>query len=307
MIDGITGDAFSATTLPPIPIEDASVGEKVIQVSRERYAVSREEIEEKIRRWTGVLNDEEKQVALSSYKTPPSAPVKPAHATPLPPKRTEVKDMPPKTPRPSQVAPRPVEEKHPTKEAPAYRTPRPEAKKPPLPQAPEPVAIAPSEIPKPIVLPEPPKAVVAPQPTQEEAGEESPPTVTEEKPERILYPANCATCGLAIEVPFQPDSSRPTFCKDCLRDYQRAVAKAKNESLGRPSTVPLAKSEASRESTKRSTQPKIYAPEGAPMRLSQAQYIEPKKFKSLKKKPDLKIDEIRALIDNARQGQKEEE
>src|SRR3989344_3984309 len=38
MIDGIAGDAFSATTLPPIKLEDAGNELKIIQSSRERYA-----------------------------------------------------------------------------------------------------------------------------------------------------------------------------------------------------------------------------------------------------------------------------
>ncbi|MFH1171814.1 MAG: type IV secretion system DNA-binding domain-containing protein [bacterium] len=53
MIDGVASDPFSATTLPPISGRTGN-RETVINVSRERYAVPREVIEEKIRRWTGV-------------------------------------------------------------------------------------------------------------------------------------------------------------------------------------------------------------------------------------------------------------
>jgi len=54
MIDGVASEAFSATTLPPIDIKpsDKEVRDKVIRVSRERYASPREEIEEKIMRWS---------------------------------------------------------------------------------------------------------------------------------------------------------------------------------------------------------------------------------------------------------------
>ncbi|MBM3272058.1 hypothetical protein FJY94_02110 [Candidatus Kaiserbacteria bacterium] len=31
-----------------------------------------------------------------------------------------------------------------------------------------------------------------------------------------MYPATCADCGVATEVPFRPDGSRPIYCKDCL-------------------------------------------------------------------------------------------
>lgn len=32
---------------------------------------------------------------------------------------------------------------------------------------------------------------------------------------------------MEIEIPFKPDGKRPVFCKECLKDYQRAVAKVK--------------------------------------------------------------------------------
>ena len=53
MIDGVASQPFSANTLPPINLSTGSA-EKVIKVSRERYATSRENIEDKIIRWTGM-------------------------------------------------------------------------------------------------------------------------------------------------------------------------------------------------------------------------------------------------------------
>ena len=53
MIDGVASDPFSATTLEPISGRTGN-HEKVINVSRERYAEKRDIVEEKIRRWTGV-------------------------------------------------------------------------------------------------------------------------------------------------------------------------------------------------------------------------------------------------------------
>ncbi|MBI4896122.1 MAG: hypothetical protein HY832_01080 [Candidatus Aenigmarchaeota archaeon] len=32
---------------------------------------------------------------------------------------------------------------------------------------------------------------------------------------RTMYPATCASCGAACEVPFKPDSDRPVYCKEC--------------------------------------------------------------------------------------------
>lgn len=60
MIDGVTGDAFSATTLPPLKVTERSSAEKIIKVSRERYANKREVVEEKISRWSG-MNEENKK------------------------------------------------------------------------------------------------------------------------------------------------------------------------------------------------------------------------------------------------------
>jgi len=51
-IDGVTSEAFSATGLPPIGNPTASA-DRVIKVSRERYAVKKENIEEKVLRWSG--------------------------------------------------------------------------------------------------------------------------------------------------------------------------------------------------------------------------------------------------------------
>ncbi len=53
MIDGITSDPFSANTLPPVAQLTGNKA-KVIKVSRERYSNKREEVEEKILRWSGV-------------------------------------------------------------------------------------------------------------------------------------------------------------------------------------------------------------------------------------------------------------
>lgn len=51
MIDGVASRPFSALTLPPIGSPTGS-REKVVRVSRERYAVARDKIEDKISRWS---------------------------------------------------------------------------------------------------------------------------------------------------------------------------------------------------------------------------------------------------------------
>jgi len=53
MIDGVASDPFSAYTLPPIS-KKIGLGETVIKVGRERYSKTRDSVEEKIARWSGV-------------------------------------------------------------------------------------------------------------------------------------------------------------------------------------------------------------------------------------------------------------
>ena len=66
MVDGVAGDAFSATVLPPIELHETSGNvDKVIRLSRERYASDKSEVEEKIRRWTGMLTEEERAIFVN--------------------------------------------------------------------------------------------------------------------------------------------------------------------------------------------------------------------------------------------------
>lgn len=283
MIDGIAGDAFSAVTLPPIPIEEDGMADKVIRISRERYATGREEVEEKIRRWTGMLSEAEKTVAF--VKRPPVA--RPTASAP------SAKPKPPVAPTPPVRISKPA------------LTPL-RSSVPPV-SAPEPVAMpeAPQAESVPIESPQETKAPLIETLVEETVVESEPVATIEEKPERVMYPAVCATCGVAIEVPFAPDGSRPTFCRDCLRDYQRAVAKAKNEESQRVQPRREERRPERREAPAQRTRivaPKTYAPTEGPVNLSQTQYIAPKKFKSLKQKPVINRDELRALIDGARQG-----
>ncbi len=63
MIDGIASDPFSARGLPPLTDEEKTGNkEKVIKVSRQRYAKKREVVEEKILRWhESALGEEPKK------------------------------------------------------------------------------------------------------------------------------------------------------------------------------------------------------------------------------------------------------
>ncbi|MDD2753476.1 MAG: type IV secretion system DNA-binding domain-containing protein [Candidatus Portnoybacteria bacterium] len=62
MINGFSSRPFSATTLAPIERTEKSHREKIIKVSRERYGgLSRKEVEEKIARWSGFVEEESEE------------------------------------------------------------------------------------------------------------------------------------------------------------------------------------------------------------------------------------------------------
>ena len=67
MIDGIASEPFSARGLPPLT-KDQETGniEKVIKVTRERYARERKSVEDKINRWHNNTDEEENNTAGSS-------------------------------------------------------------------------------------------------------------------------------------------------------------------------------------------------------------------------------------------------
>ncbi len=67
MINGVASNPFSATVLPPIGDRKAS-SDKVIKVSRERYAVKREIVEDKILRWSGMEEGEPVASAPSEFR-----------------------------------------------------------------------------------------------------------------------------------------------------------------------------------------------------------------------------------------------
>ena len=38
---------------------------------------------------------------------------------------------------------------------------------------------------------------------------------TSGRPQRELFEANCARCGMQAKVPFRPTAGRPVYCKEC--------------------------------------------------------------------------------------------
>ncbi len=35
--------------------------------------------------------------------------------------------------------------------------------------------------------------------------------------QRQMYPATCSACGIQTQVPFQPNGSKPVYCRDCYQ------------------------------------------------------------------------------------------
>lgn len=107
MINGVASQAFSATTLPPTwKIEGNR--EKIIRVSRERYAKRREIVEEKIARWSGVVEvpkekEKEKKAEIKKPKIEKKIFV-PKIPIPSPFKKAPIKEEPAKFHKPFKKA-----------------------------------------------------------------------------------------------------------------------------------------------------------------------------------------------------------
>ncbi len=92
MIDGVASQPFSAVTMPPIGSPTGSA-DKVIRVSRERYARTRESVEDKIVRWSGTdggdeTSDDDGEEKIPSFdrqpkkeEKKPAQPIQPTHTS----------------------------------------------------------------------------------------------------------------------------------------------------------------------------------------------------------------------------------
>lgn len=238
MIDGIAGNAFSATTLPPADIsETADNADKVIKVSRERYGRSRGEIEEKIARWSGMFDFDSEEIRKVKKETNNNVTIR--------------------------------NNKSVTNSAPVAPTANPETIKKDCPKN--------NEIKK------------------------SEPVSNNAEPK--IFETVCDTCGENIKVPFQPDPKRPTFCKECLKDYQRARALSENEKRrkenGNEKIV----------ENKNYPAPSLRISDGEiksnfvsekTLNLSQLSRVAPKKFKFPKKKTEIDLSGVRDLINKTK-------
>lgn len=229
MIDGIAGDAFSATTLSPADLSDTKDNaEKVINTSRERYGKSREKVEERIARWSGVM-------AASGSVSGGDL------------EAFEENEL-----RSSSKQYIPVNKNYNTS-------------------------------------------------SKNYSSKE------EKKPdERKMYEAICDSCEEKILVPFEPDPNKPVFCKECLKDYQRMRERTRLEQQERESQSNIKNQ---KYNTRRSIGnlggpvPMSGIQNNSSLKLSQLDYVSPKKFNSMRKKPSVNIKEVRKLINEVRRDQ----
>ncbi|HTK60562.1 MAG TPA: type IV secretion system DNA-binding domain-containing protein, partial [Candidatus Baltobacteraceae bacterium] len=202
MIDGVASTAFSASTLPPIAKRTGS-REKVVDASRQRYSMKREDIEKKVNQWAGfdeetgtfipktpvaggapgapteksAFGDPERQYKATcsrcgkelNLKFPPD-PSRPFYCKEcLPLARAEAAAAPRPAPKPVLPAPRPAP---PSAPKPAPQPPRPAAPPPPPKPAPQPRQETPKP-PRPAPSPAPPRPA-SPPPRQEAPRPERP-------------------------------------------------------------------------------------------------------------------------------------
>ena len=330
MIDGIAGDAFSAKVLPPVYIGDTSDNEeKIIAASRERYASSKDEVEDKISRWAGVM---------------PAA----GFTTVNKPQTTQVIQNPNNVNFAPQVQSKPHQAMHQSFTPKIQQT---EVQNPQIQQSvpaqQKPAVQAPTAAPRPVVAPLPQKVIHQPvvetlapvnqddlgeynqieeitpeiiTPSQIVQAEENPDYYVKPIDERPKFDAICDMCGDNIQIPFEPDGKRPTFCKDCLKEYQRMTAKEKlnqekkmqrqqeetreqkapvNLQREIPKYKPVTKQ--SNQPAERKVEHKAFVSKDRPMSLSQMQYIAPKQFKPQRSRPQVNLDEVRKMIEDNKQ------
>ena len=355
MIDGIAGDAFSAKVLPPVYIEDTMENEeKIIASSRERYASSKEEVEDNISRWSGIMPASGFQTvnkpteplhipnpAANRQNYQPYAPATQAAPISRPQAQPTLNATAPKV-QPVVAAPQPVQQvQQPSRVAqPAFQA---QPQQPQVSQVQQPQMASYAQthvaVEKTSIKVDSQQFQTAPAPTgqpqipQNQPAQENQDYYVKPIDTRPKFEAICDMCGDHIQVPFQPDGSRPTFCKDCLKEYQRMAAKeklAQEQKMQRqredlqaqqpaefvqptqqptrpiqqtaPQQRPInnVQPQPQYKPAEKNIQQKTYAPQGSPMSLSQMQYIAPKKFNSQRQRPNVNLDEVRNLINKTK-------
>jgi CxxC-x17-CxxC domain-containing protein len=122
-------------------------------------------------------------------------------------------------------------------------------------------------------------------------------------PIKVMYPTICDTCGTDIEVPFKPDGKRPTFCRDCLRDYQRATARVR-ESVDRKNRTASELIERGMQASpvQKKVESVAFVSSEQPMTLSQVTNMQPRKLKTLRSRPVVNLQDVRSMIQDMRES-----
>jgi len=276
MIDGVAGDAFSATTLPPLDLSETRGNEeKIIQVTRERYGKPKADVEDRIARWSG----------MEVFKEAPAGGKEDVDDMDYDPEISENKSM-----RTGANNVGPVKKVYPS--ANNYSTQRPPAIKV-YPKEDNPLNNSATAVAQKTASP-----AVTPVAVAAEADQP-----------KETYSAICATCEEQIAVPFKPDPSRPAFCRECLKEHQRMIARKRNivekqEVGARPAPIKVMPKPEERNGS--SSERVVYAPQERPMSLSQMSHIAPKKFKPQRQKPNVDLNEVRALLGKTKKQQDDE-
>lgn len=309
MIDGIAGNAFSATALPPIDIEGTTENaEKVIRSSRERYTKNRSEVEEKIARWTGMITAGSSAAAMvrkeihmknpiareAAVETPVEKKVTPAREFRI--ERTNSSKENEEMINNSRVnnfkKSQEIKEEKIEKEADEIAKDKSLSGTDDL-KTKQFMTQNSSE--------EELKSGLSPTVKKEESKiissikEETKSASSEKEIKKELFDSECDTCGIKIQIPFKPDGERPTFCKDCLKDYQRAIARIQNEELENKRRISGENKSFDKKSDnvkqddgfrpnlkgKIETEQMVYQPKEKPLSLSQTTFMAPKKIKNM--------------------------
>lgn len=201
MIDGVSGDAFSAKGLPPFPQPETSHQKKAVKFSQEKYGRPRQEVEAKILSWLqkGPVHSEEEMKQMSEKKEKFDS------------KRIEkeIKIMSPAqiigiNDNEAKAVEREMKEKIGKNYSPKKEVVVPEKKEE-----------------------EPNKEIREP---KREAGDE-----VAEVEKNVWNETVCDRCGQKTKVPFVPQLGRDVFCKECLREIRSQKAAVTQAATVQPS------------------------------------------------------------------------
>ncbi len=196
MIDGVSGDAFSAKGLPPFPLPPVSYTDKAIQHSRERYGRPRQEVEAKILKWLQKRFNAARENKKFEEKENGRIDGRLSQAKNR--KREGENTEQEKFMSPSQII-----------GGPDKKTIEVEKKM----QAEIGKILPDSEL-KDIKKAEESSSL------QPEKAEERPKEETPKENKSVWNEAVCDRCGQKTKVPFVPQEGRDVFCKECLREIR---------------------------------------------------------------------------------------